>query len=135
LFGSVWVSDGVIFELEQGAKTGCKTPDLDRYSWVCRVSATVPEDIDSVENLGQGEKEVIALGLVTPNAVLILDDLLARQIAKREGLSMIGTLGILLAAKKQALIREVKPVLERLVSHKFRLSHEVAAQVLEQAGE
>lgn len=54
--------------------------------------------------LGAGESEVIALGLQTVNAVVILDDALARACARTLGLPVLGTLGVILRAKRQGLL-------------------------------
>ena len=68
--------------------------------------------------------------------LLILDDLLARQVAGILGLNLVGTLGVLLEARHKAVLPEIKPCLDELVDLAgFRLSEELYARVLREAGE
>jgi len=57
------------------------------------------------DKLGKGESEVIVLALEIKADLVGLDDLEARKIAKKLGLSVIGTIGIILLAKKKGIIR------------------------------
>lgn len=82
-----------------------------------------------------GESSAIALALEIPDAILILDDLAARRVAKRLGLAITGTVGLLVEAKKSGRLPSIKPVLEELQKVSFRLSDEVVAMALRSAGE
>lgn len=53
-----------------------------------------------ITDLGSGESEVLMLGLELPDAVLVLDDALARRVAASLDLRFTGTLGLLLDAKR-----------------------------------
>ena len=85
--------------------------------------------------MGAGETQVIALGLMKPRSVLILDDGLARLVAQRLKLPVVGTLGILLGAKRRGRISHLEPLLKRLEGSGFRLSPKTRAAVLKLAGE
>ena len=67
-----------------------------------------------VNDLGRGETEVLMLGLEMKNAVVILDDALARRVAISLDLRLTGTLGLLLDAKQAGLITAVAPFLDML---------------------
>ena len=71
-------------------------------------------------DLGAGEKEVLALGIQIPGAVVILDERLARLHAEALKLSFTGTLGILLRAKVEGRIACLEPVLAHLDRLGFR---------------
>ena len=88
-----------------------------------------------VTNLGDGEKEVLVLGLETPDSLLILDDRHARRYALALGLKISGTLGVILLAKERGILEAVKPALARLEALGFRLGHKTRQSVLELAGE
>ncbi len=88
-----------------------------------------------LESLGDGESEAIALAIELNADFLILDDLKARKIARKLGLRVIGTAGLLLLAKKRGVIKEVKPLLMELVEKGFRISNEVIEIILQSAGE
>jgi len=85
--------------------------------------------------LGAGEREALSLALETPPRWLILDERPARHIAQGLGLPVIGTLGILLSAKQKGLIPTLKPRLDGLLAHDFRLSMVLYERVLHEAGE
>lgn len=54
--------------------------------------------------LGQGEREAIVLALELGDCTLLLDDLAARRTAEAMGLSVVGTIGLLVLAKKRGLL-------------------------------
>ena len=85
--------------------------------------------------LGPGESEAISLAIEVEARLLILDDLAARRLALGLRLPVIGTLGLLLAAKRKKLLEAVKPCLDQLLSHEFRVSSELYDRVLRDAGE
>ncbi len=82
-----------------------------------------------------GEASALALGLQIEEALLVLDDLKARNYAKRLGLRYTGTLGILIEAKHVGLIKEIRPLLNQIEKTDFRLSEELIRKVLRIAHE
>lgn len=82
----------------------------------------------------EGEAQVITLALERGCRVF-LDDRKARRVAKEMGLSVIGTVSLLLRAKKAALIPAVKPILEMLEANGFYLSPELKTEALRLAAE
>jgi hypothetical protein len=85
--------------------------------------------------LGLGEQAAIALASELDAAWVILDDLPARRLAARQGLRIIGTVGILVAAKRAGLLESIQPLLDDLDAAEFRLSSRVRRVVLREAGE
>ena len=63
-----------------------------------------------------GEAEAIALATELHPESVRLDDKLARQRARRLGVPVTGTLGVLLRAKQVGLIAELRPLVTRLQS-------------------
>ena len=84
--------------------------------------------------IDDGEAETIALALEHHWRV-ILDDLQARAVAEQMGLTLIGTVGILVRAKRAGLLGEVGPVLQDLGNSGFYLSEPLTREVLFLAGE
>ncbi|MCS7263525.1 MAG: DUF3368 domain-containing protein [Armatimonadetes bacterium] len=82
----------------------------------------------------EGEAEAIALAK-EQNCLLVLDDRKARHWAKSFGLRIIGTAGLLVRAKRQGIVEEVKPILENLKQSNFRLHPSLEREVLRLAGE
>jgi predicted nucleic acid-binding protein len=86
-------------------------------------------------SLHAGEAAAIALALTTPGARVLLDDIAARRIADGLGLTVKGTLGLLVEAKRQGLLPSVRPLVERMIENGFRLAPSLVASVLSAAGE
>jgi predicted nucleic acid-binding protein len=84
--------------------------------------------------LGAGESEAIALAL-EQNIPIILDDKKARMTAESMGLKIVGTVGILLLAKRKQFVPEISPILRELERTGFYISANVKKQALEMAGE
>ena len=85
--------------------------------------------------LGRGESEAISLAVEVGARLLIIDDRPARRLAQALHLPVIGTLRILLLAKSSGLVQVVRPSLDALVHHGFRISPGLYKQVLNDAGE
>lgn len=77
----------------------------------------------------------MALGLEERGHLLIIDDGLARVIARLQSLKFTGTAGILLKAKNAGLINEIKPILNKLKESRFYLKEKIVADILKLSGE
>lgn len=79
--------------------------------------------------LGPGEIEAISLAsqLSMP---LLIDEKLGRDIAKKNNVNVIGTCGLLLAAKQQNAIKSIKPILEQLICTGYRISGKLIENTL-----
>ena len=84
--------------------------------------------------LDLGERAAIARALEI-GAGLLADDLVARQHAAALGLMVIGTLGVLVLAKRAGRLAAVKPLIERLRASGQRLSQAAVADALPAAQE
>ena len=85
--------------------------------------------------LGDGEWEAIALAVEVRASAIVIDDRPARRLAEAAGLKVIGTLGLLLEAKRAGHIRTIRAELDKLLETSFFLSPQLYDQVLRQAGE
>ena len=66
---------------------------------------------------------------------IVLDDEPVRRLAGALGLPLIGTLGVILAAKERGVIPAVKPLVLALIETGFRLDDSLYELVLSDAGE
>lgn len=133
LFGQVHVADAVVSELAEGRKRGVSLPDIGRLPWATARAASDPQRM--IPSLGRGESETIALGLETPDALVVMDDAAARKAASTAGLSVVGTIGLLLLAKERGYIGVVGAELAGLARLGFRLSERLRRYALLEAGE
>jgi predicted nucleic acid-binding protein len=135
LFSGVWVPSAVLRELQQGRQRGYDVPDLGDYGWL-RVAEPcfVPSEWLALD-LGTGELAVLALALESPDRVVLLDDGLARRIAHASGLTVWGTLRVLIEAKSQGMVQRVEPLIDRLEASGMWISREIRRRVLLLAGE
>lgn len=85
--------------------------------------------------LHEGEVEVMILAQEKMADLVVLDDNAAKKTAKYLGLTVTGTLGVLLKAKHEGLIQEVKPLLSEMKEKGFYISDAVEKLVLNQARE
>ena len=85
-------------------------------------------------NLGLGESAVIDLALALRVPVL-MDDRLGRRLARHLGLTVIGSGGLLLVAKRRGLVSAVRPWLEALRANGYHFSPALLAELLARAGE
>ncbi len=84
-------------------------------------------------DIGAGEAEAIVLALERNPGIVLIDDLKTRRFAKMNGLKIIGTMGILLKAKKEGLIKEIKPLLSVLLLNDIRISTKIIEITLQAA--
>ena len=85
--------------------------------------------------LDEGETSAIALSLEIDDSILLIDDLKGRRIAEKLKLRYSGTFGLILRAKQEGIIGEIKPIIEKIKKTNFRFSEILLKSVLEQAGE
>ena len=85
--------------------------------------------------LHDGEVEVMMLAKEISADLLIIDDNAAKKFAKFLGFKVTGTLGILLKAKAEKIISEVRPILDKMLAEKFYISDKILNLVLKTAGE
>lgn len=85
--------------------------------------------------LGRGELEAMALCKRLEADRLLVDDRRARGIARVNGITVIGSVGVLLAAKDQGLVLAIRPLLETIRSAGIRLGEPVIKEALRLAGE
>jgi predicted nucleic acid-binding protein len=85
--------------------------------------------------IDKGEASAIALALETADNIVILDDWKARKLAERLGLTVTGTLGVIIRAKNTGLIPSIKPYLEKIRETNFRISEELEQIALKEANQ
>ena len=104
------------------------------------LEAKIPKNTEFISQLladiDEGEAHAIALALELKADLLLIDELKGRAIAKQWGLEITGLLGVLLRGKKNGIISEIKPILDKLISHaNFFIDENLYQLILKKAGE
>lgn len=134
LYTIIIVPKAVWQEIEQG-REGLYCVDLSTIPFINIQSVVNSDAVDYLTDLDRGEAEVLVLAREIGADLVIIDEEIGRSYARHFDLALTGTLGILLRAKENGLIPEVKPLLELLVSKGVWVSSPVFDEVLTLAGE
>jgi len=135
LYGRIIIPRAVLNEIDAGKNAGEDVPAIEDYDWISLKDVNIPAFIKMITDLGKGEAEVLALACVEKEPLLIIDDALARRIAKLHELRFTGTAGVLLKAKADHHIIEIKPLLCKLKDAGFYLTDNLLSDILKIAKE
>ena len=130
LFGAVIRPQSVADELIAGRRIYGGSSELFDADWI--ENHADPAEIIFRKELGAGETAAIILAKKLNADLVLLDDLAARNVATQLGLSVSGTLGILLAAHKKGRLPDLKSALSTLTDCGFRLSDDLRRTILKQ---
>lgn len=134
LYTEILIPEKVKEELE--ADKGAQY-NLSQSTWIKTVTLNdVSLYAELLTYLDAGEAQAIALAKELGAGLLMIDERKGREIAKDHGLIIVGLLGLLLEAKSEAIINEVKPILDKLIYEVgFRISPKLYRFVLKNAEE
>lgn len=135
LYTEVVIPPAVYGEVIAGGARRAGATELSHADWIRTVSLQDPRRADLLLDLDRGEAEAIALAIELDADLLLIDERLARRYAMRAGLTITGSLGVLLKAKEKGLVPELRPLIEELRRNKIRLSEDVVQHALRLAEE
>lgn len=89
--------------------------------------------LQAASGLDDGESEAIILADELKSDVLIMDERKGRKVAKKLGIKITGTVGVLLQAYSETMLSsdEIKAYLDRLKNSNIRLSESLIQKALE----
>ena len=136
LYGQIFIPQAVYDEVTAKSDSAC-LQIKESLDWIniCKIR-NVEEKKMYQAKLHSGEVEVMILAQETPIAdLVIIDDNAAKKTAKYLGLTITGTLGVLLKAKQQGLINNISSCLDELIKLDFYISSDLIQTIKEIAKE
>lgn len=133
LFGEVMIPPAVHAEFLAVDHTA-RQEALAHASWIKVTPLRNTRRVLAYTGLDEGEAAVLALAEELEGTVVI-DERKARRYAKRLGLPLTGTLGVLLLAKEHGLLPSVRAAVDALLDAGLYLNSDLVAAVLRLAEE
>lgn len=110
VYETLHIPQAVFHEIERGATMDFYT-DLSRLPWI-RIESIKDEMARRYfTDLDEGEAETIILASELHADLVLMDETLGRRHARKSGLKVSGTIGVLIKAKELGLIPEMLPLL------------------------
>lgn len=129
------VPEPVLREVMAKGKDDVTARAVGTAPWLTVVLAPdIPAAIAAWE-LGEGEASVLAWAFQRSGAAAVLDDLEGRRCAQSLGIPVLGTVAVVLRAKRRGQIPSARTVLQDLVRVGMYLSPRTLDEVLRRAGE
>ena len=134
IYGQVLIPPAVADELKRGGEDDPRITQVLSLDWikVCQpTNIQLVKTLQTDSNLDRGESEAIALAQELKAEELLIDERLGRREAVRLGLNITGLLGILLVAKRQGFVTEIRPIIDNLIQQaNFRVTDRLYLEVL-----
>ena len=136
MYGEIIIPEAVVREVtekEDAASQAVRAAD----NWIKVEAVQNPSEYALYRaRLHAGEVETMILAQQSPKAdLIVLDDNAARKTADFLGLTVTGTIGILLKAKQNGIIAQIKPLLNEIMQNGFFISDRLLQMILKAAGE
>ncbi len=129
LFGHVLAPPAVLHKLQHA-----RTP-VDVREWAedppAWLEVRSPSAVDPSLDLGPGEREAISLAKELHAEVVLIDERKATRVAQQMGLTVTGTLGVLVTASQKGLIRLSDAI--SALPPSFRARESMLRELLQQA--
>jgi predicted nucleic acid-binding protein len=135
LYEKVWVPFEVCQEISKGGTSQLAVPEFEQATWLHKQTTALAISPFLLNALDLGEASVIQLALDQNIATVCIDEAVGRRVARLNGLTLTGSVGILLKAKQRDPSLSVKAAIDNMLSRKIRLSETVINIALRQAGE
>lgn len=105
---------------------------IDQQNWISIRSVENQERVEELLlHLDRGESEAIVLAQESQADLLLIDEIKGRSIANQKSMRTIGLFGVLIEAKENNLVNQVKPFLDQLIDDfQFRVHPNLYNRVL-----
>jgi uncharacterized protein len=134
IYSEICIPSAVYNEIEAG-KDKPFYRDLSKIDWIKIIEIKNQNALKYFLDLDSGEAEAIVLATEINADLLIMDEKLGRFHAKHADLKVTGIIGVLIKAKQQGIITEIKPLLSELIEKNVWIGDKLMNEILTQAGE
>ncbi len=135
LYDEVLVPPEVCEEIKVGGTTGFGADVFDRATWLRRWPQRIEPSALLRNALDRGEAAVIQLALDEGVSRVCIDEPVGRRLARLSGLTVTGSIGVLLRARREGKLVSVRQAIERMRARGIWLSETVVAFALRETGE
>ncbi|NEP90721.1 MAG: DUF3368 domain-containing protein [Okeania sp. SIO2C2] len=135
LYSEVHVPLEVCQEILAGGTNNFAVAEFQADTWLQKSSSILNISPLLLNSLDRGEASVIQLALNENIETVCIDEIVGRRIARLSGLSVTGSIGILLRAKQKGYPLSIKTAIQKMLNRNIRLSETVINFALKQAGE
>ena len=134
LFGQIVIPEKVFEELSDYER---QTDVIKGSEWILVKTVSNQKAIKELSgHLDLGEAEAIVLAKELKVNLLIIDERRGRNEAEKQGLEIIGLLGILVRGKQKGHLQKLQPILDQLIKEVgFRVSKKLYEFILNSVGE
>ncbi len=133
---AILIPNAVMMEIRAKGDEACQFIEQAASDWLEVREVQNREAVSLLlADLDLGEAEVIALASDIEAEKVLLDDLDGRRFARAVGLSVVGTVGVLLAARLEGNLPSLKGELERLQTAGFWINETLLEEALKAASE
>jgi len=133
LFGTVLVPETVFREATESEKPEAVELSGYLYGKVRTVDTSAFVYLDAFADAGETDAMLLYKQLGADR--LLIDDKRGRKVAKINRISVIGSLGVLIGAKRAGLVPAIRPLIGKIEKSRVFMSPAVIAAALELAGE
>lgn len=134
MYQQVQVPFEVQQELLAGGAANFALPEFEAATWLNKRAKPVKIGTVLQNTLDLGEAAVIQLALDENISTVCIDEAAGRRAARLHGLSVTGSVGILLRAQREGYEFSMREAIARMKAHGIWLSDKVVRFALEQAG-
>jgi predicted nucleic acid-binding protein len=135
LYRRVWVPWEVCEEIQAGGADGFAIPEFERANWLHKETQPVTLSPLLRNSLDPGEAAVIQLALLHDIPLVAIDETVGRRFARLSGLTVTGSIGILLRAKTLGYPLSMAEAIRRMRQRGIWLSDNVVEFALREARE
>lgn len=132
-FGRIYVTEEVAEECAAGGLIA--VPPLPELDWVVIVSAPVQTAPHILLELDKGEKSTLLAALADRADLVLMDEKIGRNMAEYLGLRVMGTLGVLLKARREGLIESFREVTLLMRAQGIYYNESLISRLAETVGE